>query len=147
MAKIVTVPGFDFQVILEDLPKEFADALNEYNQKVNEIFHQYLITVADQVTQKKGRERKLPLAMPSIGETWELCLISGSVLFALAVIFMPVKSNLNIIIILTTTTTTNMMMMTMRTYLQIKKKHSHPNISFPLVKISMAKTNELDRPN
>ena len=74
MAKTVTVPGFDFQVILEDLPEEFAYALNEYNQRVNEIFHQYLTTVANQVTQQEGRERKLPLS--SIGENWELCFIS-----------------------------------------------------------------------
>lgn len=68
-------------MILEDLPEEFGDALNEYNQRVNEIFHQYLITVANQVTQQKGRERKLPLS--SIGETWELCFISGLFRFRL----------------------------------------------------------------
>lgn len=57
-----------FQVILEDLPKDFAEALQEYNDQVTGVFSQYLTTVAAELENDQGEENKLPLS--GIGKTW-----------------------------------------------------------------------------
>lgn len=50
------------QVILEDLPKEFAEALQSYNAQVTKVFSQYLTTVATEQERQRGEENKLPLS-------------------------------------------------------------------------------------
>ncbi|KAJ7386928.1 putative ATP-dependent RNA helicase ddx60 [Desmophyllum pertusum] len=51
------------KVILEDLPQTFADALEDYNRQVTDVFSQYLATVAAELIAKdRGEENKLPLS-------------------------------------------------------------------------------------
>ena len=50
------------QVILEDLPDEFAEALQDYNRQVTDVFSQYLTTVAAELEKDRGEENKLPLS-------------------------------------------------------------------------------------
>ncbi|XP_078360874.1 putative ATP-dependent RNA helicase DDX60 isoform X2 [Oculina patagonica] len=50
------------KVILEDLPEEFAEALQEYNRQVTDVFSQYLTTVAAELEKNRGEENKLPLS-------------------------------------------------------------------------------------
>ncbi|XP_029816227.1 probable ATP-dependent RNA helicase DDX60 isoform X1 [Manacus vitellinus] len=49
-----------FKVFLEDLPEDFADALNEYNAKVQENFAHFLLTIAKLADMEQ--EYKLPLS-------------------------------------------------------------------------------------
>jgi len=49
-----------FQVFLEGLPEDFADAVNEYNTKVKENFARFLMTTAKLADMKQ--EYKLPLS-------------------------------------------------------------------------------------
>lgn len=51
-----------FQVILEDLPHDFAEALQDYNDQVTSVFSQYLTTVAAELENDRGEENKLPLS-------------------------------------------------------------------------------------
>ncbi|XP_078360877.1 putative ATP-dependent RNA helicase DDX60 [Oculina patagonica] len=50
------------KVILEDLPYEFAEALQDYNRQVTDVFSQYLTTVAAEIEKDRGEENKLPLS-------------------------------------------------------------------------------------
>ncbi|XP_020629138.1 probable ATP-dependent RNA helicase DDX60 [Orbicella faveolata] len=50
------------KVILEDLPDEFAEALQAYNRQVTDVFSQYLKTVAAEPEKDRGEENKLPLS-------------------------------------------------------------------------------------
>ncbi|KAJ7386934.1 putative ATP-dependent RNA helicase ddx60 [Desmophyllum pertusum] len=50
------------RVILEDLPDEFAEALQDYNRQVTDVFSQYLTTVAAELEKDRGEENKLPLS-------------------------------------------------------------------------------------
>ncbi|XP_068713439.1 probable ATP-dependent RNA helicase DDX60 isoform X2 [Montipora foliosa] len=50
------------KVILEDLPREFAEALRSYNEEVTNVFRQYLTTVAAEHEREQGEENKLPLS-------------------------------------------------------------------------------------
>ncbi|CAH3032867.1 unnamed protein product [Porites evermanni] len=50
------------KVILEDLPQEFAEALQDYNAQVTKVFGQYLTTVATEHERQRGEENKLPLS-------------------------------------------------------------------------------------
>ncbi|XP_020629139.1 probable ATP-dependent RNA helicase DDX60 isoform X1 [Orbicella faveolata] len=50
------------KVILEDLPDEFAEALQAYNRQVTDVFSQYLKTVAAELEEERGEENKLPLS-------------------------------------------------------------------------------------
>ncbi|KAJ7386940.1 putative ATP-dependent RNA helicase ddx60 [Desmophyllum pertusum] len=50
------------KVILEDLPDEFAEALQDYNRQVTDVFSQYLTTVAAELEKDRGEENKLPLS-------------------------------------------------------------------------------------
>ncbi|XP_022803055.1 probable ATP-dependent RNA helicase DDX60 [Stylophora pistillata] len=50
------------KVILEPLPKDFAEALSDYNRQVTNIFSQYLATVAKDLEKESGEEIKLPLS-------------------------------------------------------------------------------------
>ena len=54
--------NFSFKVILEDLPDEFAEALQAYNRQVTDVFSQYLKTVAAELEKDRGEENKLPLS-------------------------------------------------------------------------------------
>lgn len=47
---------------MEDLPREFAKALKDYNRQVTEVFSQYLQTVAKELKKDQGEENKLPLS-------------------------------------------------------------------------------------
>ena len=47
---------------MEDLPKEFAEALQSYNAQVTKVFSQYLTTVATEQERQRGEENKLPLS-------------------------------------------------------------------------------------
>lgn len=47
---------------MEDLPKDFAEALQEYNDQVTGVFSQYLTTVAAELENDQGEENKLPLS-------------------------------------------------------------------------------------
>ena len=47
---------------MEDLPREFAKALKDYNRQVTEVFSQYLQTVATELKKDQGEENKLPLS-------------------------------------------------------------------------------------
>lgn len=47
---------------MEDLPEEFAEALQDYNRQVTEVFSQYLTTVAAELEKDLGEEKKLPLS-------------------------------------------------------------------------------------
>lgn len=49
-------------VILDDLPDEFAEALQDYNRQVTDVFSQYLKAVAVQLEKDQGEENKLPLS-------------------------------------------------------------------------------------
>lgn len=49
-----------FQVFLEDLPEDFADAVNEYNTKVEENFAHFLLTTAKLADTEQ--EYRLPLS-------------------------------------------------------------------------------------
>lgn len=49
-----------FQVFLEDLPEDFADAVNEYNTKVEENFAHFLLTTAKLADMEQ--EYRLPLS-------------------------------------------------------------------------------------
>ncbi|NWR26890.1 DDX60 helicase, partial [Tachuris rubrigastra] len=51
---------YQSKVFLEDLPKDFADALNEYNTKVREYFAHFLLTAARLADMEQ--EYKLPLS-------------------------------------------------------------------------------------
>lgn len=51
---------------MEDLPSEFAEALQDYNRQVTDVFSQYLATVAAELEKDRGKENKLPLS--AIGE-------------------------------------------------------------------------------
>ncbi|NWQ74094.1 DDX60 helicase, partial [Columbina picui] len=51
---------FQSKVFLEDLPEEFADAVNEYNTKVKENFAHFLLTTARLADM--GQEYRLPLS-------------------------------------------------------------------------------------
>ena len=50
------------KVILEDLPDKFAQAIQDYNRQVTEVFSQYLKTVAAELEKDLGEEKKLPLS-------------------------------------------------------------------------------------
>lgn len=50
------------KVILEDLPDEFAEAIQGYNRQVTEVFSQYLKTVAAELEKERGEGKKLPLS-------------------------------------------------------------------------------------
>ncbi|KAK2572326.1 putative ATP-dependent RNA helicase DDX60 [Acropora cervicornis] len=50
------------KVILEDLPYEFAEGIEDYNRQVTEVFSQYLKTVASELEKDRGEEKKLPLS-------------------------------------------------------------------------------------
>ncbi|XP_044173202.1 probable ATP-dependent RNA helicase DDX60 isoform X1 [Acropora millepora] len=50
------------KVILEDLPDKFAQAIQDYNRQVTEVFSQYLKTVAGELEKDLGEEKKLPLS-------------------------------------------------------------------------------------
>ena len=67
------------KVILEDLPDEFAEALQDYNRQVTEVFSQYLKTVAAELEKDRGEEIKLPLS--GIGKKDTLLAIDISVLW------------------------------------------------------------------
>ena len=47
---------------MEDLPDEFAEALQAYNRQVTDVFIQYLKTVAAELEKDRGEEKKLPLS-------------------------------------------------------------------------------------
>ena len=47
---------------MEDLPDEFAEALQAYNCQVTDVFSQYLKTVAAELENNRGEENKLPLS-------------------------------------------------------------------------------------
>jgi len=47
---------------LEDLPSDFAEALQTYNTQVTNVFSQYLTTVAAEHERGRGEENKLPLS-------------------------------------------------------------------------------------
>ena len=47
---------------MEDLPYEFAEAIEDYNRQVTEVFSQYLKTVAAELEKDRGEEKKLPLS-------------------------------------------------------------------------------------
>ena len=47
---------------MEDLPDEFAEALQAYNRQVTDVFSQYLKTVATELEKDRGEENKLPLS-------------------------------------------------------------------------------------
>ena len=47
---------------MEDLPDEFAEAIQDYNRQVTEVFRQYLKTVAAELGKERGEEKKLPLS-------------------------------------------------------------------------------------
>ena len=47
---------------MEDLPDEFAEAIQDYNRQVTEVFRQYLKTVAAELEKERGEEKKLPLS-------------------------------------------------------------------------------------
>ena len=47
---------------MEDLPYEFAEAIEDYNRQVTEVFSQYLKTVASELEKDRGEEKKLPLS-------------------------------------------------------------------------------------
>ena len=47
---------------MENLPDEFAEALQDYNHQVTEVFSQYLKTVAAELEKDRGEEKKLPLS-------------------------------------------------------------------------------------
>ena len=47
---------------MEDLPDEFAEALQAYNCQVTGVFGQYLKTVAAELENNRGEENKLPLS-------------------------------------------------------------------------------------
>ena len=50
------------QLILEDLPDEFAKVVESYNRKVTDIFSQYPGTVAKWLGEGRGENYKLPLS-------------------------------------------------------------------------------------
>jgi len=50
------------QVILDDLPDDFAKALQDYNNQVTNVFSQYLTIVAAEIENDRGEEQKLPLS-------------------------------------------------------------------------------------
>lgn len=50
------------QLILEDLPDEFAKVVESYNREVTDIFSQYPATVAKWLGEGKGENHKLPLS-------------------------------------------------------------------------------------
>ncbi|XP_068760165.1 probable ATP-dependent RNA helicase DDX60 isoform X1 [Montipora capricornis] len=50
------------KVLLEDLPREFAEALRSYNEQVTNVFRQYLTTVAAEHEREQAEENKLPLS-------------------------------------------------------------------------------------
>ena len=47
---------------MEDLPHEFAEALQDYNDQVTKVFSRYLTTVATEQEKQRGEENKLPLS-------------------------------------------------------------------------------------
>ena len=47
---------------MEDLPDEFAEALQAYNRQVTDVFRQYLQTVTAELKEERGEENKLPLS-------------------------------------------------------------------------------------
>ena len=63
---------------MEDLPDEFAEAIQDYNRQVTEVFSQYLKTVAAELEKDRGEEKKLPLS--GIGKKDTLLAIDISVL-------------------------------------------------------------------
>ncbi|XP_068713426.1 probable ATP-dependent RNA helicase DDX60 isoform X5 [Montipora foliosa] len=50
------------KVILENLPREFAEALRSYNEQVTNVFRQYLTSVAAEHEREQGEENKLPIS-------------------------------------------------------------------------------------
>lgn len=50
------------QLILEDLPDEFAKVVESYNREVTDIFSQYPATVAKWLGEGRGENHKLPLS-------------------------------------------------------------------------------------
>ena len=67
---------------MEDLPQEFADALQDYNAQVTKVFGQYLTTVATEHERQRGEENKLPLSgigkKEKILKEWTVGSIDGS---------------------------------------------------------------------
>ena len=63
---------------MEDLPVEFAEAIQDYNRQVTDVFSQYLKTVAAELEKERGEERKLPLS--GIGKKDTLLAIYISVI-------------------------------------------------------------------
>ena len=61
------------QVILEDLPSEFAKALKSYNRRVTDVFSQYLATVAKWLERDRGEDNKLPLS--GIGKNYLMSIL------------------------------------------------------------------------
>lgn len=58
-----------FQVFLEDLPEDFAEAVNEYNTKVEENFAHFLLTTAKLADMEE--EYRLPLSKTDFtSEKW-----------------------------------------------------------------------------
>jgi len=47
---------------LEDLPSDFAEALQTHNTQVTKVFSHYLTTVAAEHERDWGEENKLPLS-------------------------------------------------------------------------------------
>ena len=50
------------QVILEDLPAPFQEALQEYNARTVDVFGLYLKKLGDKIKEEHGEEKKLPLS-------------------------------------------------------------------------------------
>ena len=59
--------SFPFKVILEDLPDDFAEALQAYNRQVTDVFSRYLKTVAAEHEKDQGENNKL-----SRGVSWNI---------------------------------------------------------------------------
>ena len=66
------------QVILEDLPNEFVEAVKSYNRQVTDVFSQYLATVAKWLEKDRGEDNKLPLS--GIGENYLMCILVRMIL-------------------------------------------------------------------
>ena len=69
------------QLILEDLPSEFAKVLESYNREVTDIFSQYLATVAKWLGEGRGENYKLPLS--GIGKKYLMRILVRIILYLL----------------------------------------------------------------
>ena len=68
---------------MEDLPDEFAEALQAYNRQVTDVFSQYLKTVAAEPEKDRGEENKLPLSGIGIKEKHAVSYLYTSFINAL----------------------------------------------------------------